>query len=73
MENKVTVKAPASIANLGSGFDTMGIALSLFNTVEMQEWDSITVRTTDGTVPVQGEQNLIYETVKAVYDECGRS
>ena len=73
MENKVTIKAPASIANLGSGFDTMGIALSLFNTVELQEWDSITVRTTDGTVPVQGEQNLIYETVKAVYDECGRS
>ena len=73
MEQVITVKAPASVANLGSGFDTMGIALSLFNTVEMREWDGVAVSTTDGTEPVQGEENLIYRTVKAVYDECGRT
>ena len=73
MEQVITVKAPASVANLGSGFDTMGIALSLFNTVEMREWDGVEVSTTDGTEPVQGEENLIYRTVKAVYDECGRT
>lgn len=73
MEQVISVKAPASVANLGSGFDTMGIALSLFNTVEMREWDGVEVSTTDGTVPVQGEENLIYRTVKAVYEECGRT
>lgn len=73
MEQSIVLRVPASVANLGSGFDTMGIALSLFNTVQMQEWDGIEVTTTDGTIPVTGEQNLIYRTVRAVYEECGRT
>ncbi|MDO4910530.1 MAG: homoserine kinase [Corynebacterium sp.] len=33
---KVSVKVPASSANLGPGFDTLGIALSLYDTVEVE-------------------------------------
>ena len=72
MEQRISVSPPASVANLGSGFDTMGIALSLCNSVQMQEWDCIEVVTEDGTRPVLGEQNLIWRTVKEVYQRCGR-
>ena len=65
MEQMITVSPAASVANLGSGFDTMGIALSLCNTVQMQEFDRIEVTTQDGTQPVEGEQNLIYRTISA--------
>ena len=34
---KVIVRVPASVANLGSGFDAMGMALNLYNTVELEE------------------------------------
>lgn len=33
---KATIKVPASSANLGPGFDTLGIALSLYDTVEVE-------------------------------------
>ena len=33
---KVTVNVPASSANLGPGYDTLGIALSLYDTVEVE-------------------------------------
>lgn len=33
---KVTVHVPASSANLGPGYDTLGIALSLYDTVEVE-------------------------------------
>ncbi|MDO4927674.1 MAG: homoserine kinase [Corynebacterium sp.] len=33
---KVTVTVPASSANLGPGFDTLGLALSLYDTVEVE-------------------------------------
>ena len=33
---KVTVKVPASSANLGPGFDTLGLALGLYDTVDVE-------------------------------------
>lgn len=70
--SKVVIHAPASSANLGSGFDTMGIALSMFNTVELEEADRLCVTDLDGAgVPADG-RNLVWRTVKQVYDECGR-
>ena len=45
----VTARVPASSANLGPGFDTLGLALDL--------WDEIVVTTTDSglTIKVEGE------------------
>ena len=34
---KVNVKTPATIANLGSGFDSFGLALPLYNIVTVEE------------------------------------
>src|SRR3972149_5159566 len=35
-DRRVRVQVPASTANLGSGFDVLGLALGLYNTVEME-------------------------------------
>ncbi|WP_410654175.1 homoserine kinase [Amycolatopsis sp. lyj-112] len=36
----ITVKVPASSANLGPGFDTLGLALALYDTVELRITDA---------------------------------
>lgn len=40
MEKKVIVKVPATTANLGPGFDVLGMALNLYNTVVLEEIES---------------------------------
>ena len=37
---KVTVKVPATSANLGPGFDSFGLALTLYNTITLEETSS---------------------------------
>ena len=69
--DKVIIKAPASTANLGSGFDTMGIALSLYNTVVLEQSDNIDISFTDGLVAAKDARNLVYKTVENVYNQCG--
>ena len=39
---KVTV--PATSANLGSGFDSMGVALRLYNEISMEPSDTVDIR-----------------------------
>ena len=34
---KVSVKVPASSANLGPGFDCLGLALPIYNTITIEE------------------------------------
>ena len=34
---KVSVKVPATSANLGPGFDTMGVAFPLYNIITIEE------------------------------------
>jgi len=36
---KITVKVPATTANLGPGFDVLGMALNLYNTMTLEEID----------------------------------
>jgi homoserine kinase len=43
----VTVRVPATTANLGPGFDTLGIALKLHNQVSIREVDGPTVERVD--------------------------
>ena len=45
----VTVRVPASSANLGPGFDTLGLAVGLYDIVTVE------VTASDLTVDVQGE------------------
>lgn len=56
----IRIQVPATSANLGSGFDSLGIALNLFNQVWMEEADTIDISCKDDVqVPID-EHNLIY-------------
>ncbi len=67
---KVTV--PATSANLGPGFDSLGIALNLYNNIYMEEYDGVDISSLDGSFVPKGENNLIFRTAKDVYDLCGK-
>ncbi|MHA6485136.1 homoserine kinase [Paenibacillus sp. strain BS8-2] len=72
---RVTVKVPASTANLGPGFDSLGMALSLFAWIEMSA--STTGETTfrfygDGMEGLPTDKsNLLYKVAQMVFDRAG--
>ncbi|MCI8359752.1 MAG: homoserine kinase [Clostridiales bacterium] len=68
----IEVKIPATSANLGSGFDALGLALTLYNTVYMEEWDGADIASLDGVEVPAGEDNLIFATAKRLYEICGK-
>lgn len=45
----VKVSVPATSANIGSGFDSCGLALSLYNTAAFEEFDGVDITSSDGT------------------------
>lgn len=63
---KVTVKAPATSANLGGGFDCLGLALKLYHTVSIKPSE---VTTVNGSTDI--ESNLIYKAANAVLSRAG--
>ena len=65
-------RIPATSANIGSGFDALGIALSMYNEVEIEESDSLEITSLDGVQVPTGEDNLIYVSACRLYEECGR-
>lgn len=73
---KVTV--PASSANLGAGFDALGIALTLYNHVWMEEADGTTgapvckIESIDRTPVPTDESNMIYHAAQFLFSRCGR-
>ena len=72
----VTVKVPATTANLGPGFDTLGLALALYDelTVTVREQPGATVQVSgvgEGEVPTD-ESNLVVRAIAhafAAYDQ----
>ena len=64
----IYVKVPATSANLGSGFDSLGMALSLYNYIGAQESDGCHITSLCGEDIPTGEDNLIYVSAKALYD-----
>ena len=71
---KVTVKSPASSANVGPGFDSLGIALTMYNTAEFELIDEgIEIEIMDdATFLPKGEDNYVYKSFKRVYDKAGK-
>lgn len=67
---KITV--PASSANLGAGFDALGLALTLYNRVWMEEADGCHIESADDVPIPTDESNLIYHTARLLYERCGR-
>ena len=68
----IYVRVPASSANMGAGFDSLGIALGLYNTLKISETpDGITVyNNSKDYIPI-GEKNLVYRAITRVFDEVG--
>ena len=68
---KVKVKVPATTANMGAGFDSLGTALKLYNYVEAEETDGgLLIEYTDKAsafLPTD-EKNLVYKSMKYLFD-----
>ena len=69
----VKIQIPATSANLGAGFDALGLALSFYNYVNIDEADGIRITTLDDTPVPTDASNLVYDTAKTLYDICGRT
>lgn len=75
MNKNVCIRVPASTANLGPGFDSLGMALDLY------EWIGMS-RSEETAIHLHGDQmagisvdktNLIYEVAQMVFKEAGVS
>lgn len=68
----ITVKVPATSANVGSGFDSLGLAVTLYNELHLEEYEGLSIRSLDHVDVPCDETNLIYTTMKSMYELCGR-
>ncbi|MBQ3531125.1 MAG: homoserine kinase [Oscillospiraceae bacterium] len=66
----IKIRIPASTANIGSGFDSLGIALNLYNYVEMEPEEGCFISSADGSEIPTGEDNLIYSSAKKVFEKA---
>lgn len=68
----IKIRTPATSANLGAGFDSLGVAVSLYNELHIDEYDDIIVKSLDDMPLPEGEGNLVVQSVKQLYQHCGR-
>ncbi|MCL2884356.1 MAG: homoserine kinase, partial [Oscillospiraceae bacterium] len=68
----IEVTVPASSANLGAGFDALGLALTLYNRVWMEEADGCLIKSRDGADIPTDERNMVYAAAQQLYKRCGR-
>ncbi len=80
---KVSVKVPATTANLGPGFDCLGLALPIYNTVTVEETimpgTGIEINIIDETheqdiisIPTD-ENNIVYKAIELLYNSIGQT
>ena len=67
---KVTIKVPATSANMGPGFDNLGIALTLYNTFEVTETSHGLV-IEGGPEEFRNDQNLVYVSMLQCFAKIG--
>lgn len=68
----IKIQIPATSANLGAGFDALGLALNYYNYVNMEEFDGISITSLDGNEIPADETNLVFDTAKTLFDICGK-
>ena len=80
---KVSVKTPATIANLGPGFDSFGLALPLYNIISLEETvlpgsgievNIINEKNNDDNIidiPTD-KNNIIYKAIELLYNFIGQ-
>lgn len=83
---KISVKVPATTANIGPGFDSLGMALPIYNTITIEETVlpgtgiEINVLNDDATaddllmehIPMD-ENSIIYKAVELLYNSIGQT
>lgn len=65
----IKIRVPATSANLGAGFDCMGLALGLYNEVIIEPCDKLTV-ITDRDLPTD-RRNMVVSTIHKVMEQYG--
>lgn len=68
----VRVDIPATSANIGSGFDSLGLALTLYNTICMEEYDGIEIHSLDGVEIPTNATNMVYMAAQRIFDITGK-
>jgi homoserine kinase len=76
MPDTVTIKIPATSANCGPGFDSVGLACSLYNTFALSCFDGsgikLTVNGQGAGMLSSSEKNLAVKAIRRVFQEAGR-
>ena len=67
----IRVTVPASTANLGAGFDAMGMALDVYNVIRIEPADQLTIVADHPNVPLD-EHNLIWQSMCAAFQMAGK-
>ena len=75
MSQMITVRVPATTANLGPGFDCIGAALTLYNTFRFTEalTTKITVTGADAERVATDADNLAYRSFLKLFDRIGQT
>jgi homoserine kinase len=68
----ITVKIPATSANIGAGFDSLGLAVTLYNELHIEECDQTLIRSLDEVDVPTDESNLVLTTMKYLFELCGK-
>ena len=70
----VRVKAPATTANMGPGYDCLGMALDVWNTIEIEVLDSgepVVEVTGEGAGELgTGRDNLVYRSIEFLFQDA---
>lgn len=72
---RVTVRVPATTANLGPGFDCLGLALGLYNEVILAAAPDGLAASVEGEGANElstGEDNLVVQAAESVFEYAGR-
>jgi len=70
----VKVRVPATTANLGAGFDTFGLALTLYNEFEVEEADGVFIESyPENEFLKNPENNLFIKVVKYLCESEGKT
>ena len=69
----IKIKIPATSANLGAGYDSLGLALDFYNQVNMEESGSIDITSLDGVSIPTDKTNLVYKSASDLFKVCGKN
>ena len=83
---KISVKVPATTANMGPGFDCLGMALPIYNTITLEETVlpgtgiEINIMADDDSIDEMSlehipmdENSIVYKAVKLLYNSIGQT